>query len=605
MGDRYLLESGSPDGYQLEDGSGVLLLDAIVGPITTTNSIVSWYDPSDISTLFQDAAGTTPVTADGDPVGLMMDKSGNGNHVSQATSTKRPIYHTSGGISWLTFDGVDDYLQSAGTIALVDGSGQYSVGAGVNFSNGVAALQCVIDSDNLSAPRLSQLMRCNAGNLESIAFDTAGNTFTDSCGPLTAATDVAITAIASSTAVEAFINGSGDGSTARSGTPATAAGWLTIGTFTGGTTAAPFKGKYYGSANYQGALNSTDHAALVSYLQGKYTAGGAGDVTVALTGQALAAALGTVSPANTNVLFGSAASAAQGTASPQVAKALSGQPLSAAQGTTAADATLGLGGRSLSTAQGSIAVTSSDVTAALTGQSLAASRGTVSLDRTVSLAGQGLVAASGVMASGAAKALSGQSAAAAQGSVIASPGIGLSGQSVTVSRGSLAASTSLSLSGLPLAATQGNVSAGSDVTVALTGQALTASRGTIASAAIVGLLGQAAALSPGNLASARSQVVTGQEAVSSTAVLSATPTAGLSGQNIGSALGSANLSVGVELAGKDLVVAQGSTARQVLHPPVATPPARSLSGQPQTRSTSGASPSRHLSGNLQPRRASG
>lgn len=34
-----------------------------------------WYDPSDISTLFQDAAGTTPVTAAGQSVGLMLDKS--------------------------------------------------------------------------------------------------------------------------------------------------------------------------------------------------------------------------------------------------------------------------------------------------------------------------------------------------------------------------------------------------------------------------------------------------------------------------------------------------------------------------------------------------
>lgn len=34
-----------------------------------------WYDPSDLSTMFQDSAGTTPVTADGQPVGLILDKS--------------------------------------------------------------------------------------------------------------------------------------------------------------------------------------------------------------------------------------------------------------------------------------------------------------------------------------------------------------------------------------------------------------------------------------------------------------------------------------------------------------------------------------------------
>lgn len=34
-----------------------------------------WYDPSDITTLFQDSAGTTAVTAAGQPVGLMLDKS--------------------------------------------------------------------------------------------------------------------------------------------------------------------------------------------------------------------------------------------------------------------------------------------------------------------------------------------------------------------------------------------------------------------------------------------------------------------------------------------------------------------------------------------------
>jgi hypothetical protein len=35
----------------------------------------AWYDPSDTTTLFQDSAGTTPVTAVEQPVGLILDKS--------------------------------------------------------------------------------------------------------------------------------------------------------------------------------------------------------------------------------------------------------------------------------------------------------------------------------------------------------------------------------------------------------------------------------------------------------------------------------------------------------------------------------------------------
>lgn len=35
----------------------------------------AWYDPSDLTTMFQDSAGTTPVTAVGQPVGLRLDKS--------------------------------------------------------------------------------------------------------------------------------------------------------------------------------------------------------------------------------------------------------------------------------------------------------------------------------------------------------------------------------------------------------------------------------------------------------------------------------------------------------------------------------------------------
>jgi hypothetical protein len=72
----------------------------------------AWYDPSDITTLFQDAAGTTPVTAAGQPVGLIQDKSGNGYHATQ-TGTLRPTFQQSDGLSFLAFDGSNDGLDSA------------------------------------------------------------------------------------------------------------------------------------------------------------------------------------------------------------------------------------------------------------------------------------------------------------------------------------------------------------------------------------------------------------------------------------------------------------------------------------------------------------
>lgn len=66
----------------------------------------------DLSTLFQDIAGTFPVAQNGDPVALMLDKSRNGNHAEQATFSAQPTWHSADGLSWLQFDGVDDILQS-------------------------------------------------------------------------------------------------------------------------------------------------------------------------------------------------------------------------------------------------------------------------------------------------------------------------------------------------------------------------------------------------------------------------------------------------------------------------------------------------------------
>ena len=60
--------------------------------------------------LYQDSAGTTPVTADGDPVGLVKDASNNGNDAVQSTSADRPTYKTDGINEWLLFNGSNTYM---------------------------------------------------------------------------------------------------------------------------------------------------------------------------------------------------------------------------------------------------------------------------------------------------------------------------------------------------------------------------------------------------------------------------------------------------------------------------------------------------------------
>lgn len=70
----------------------------------------AFFAPWDISTLFQDSAGTTPVTAFGQPVGRILDMSGRGRHATQATAAARPTYQSVGGFPAIVFDGVDDFL---------------------------------------------------------------------------------------------------------------------------------------------------------------------------------------------------------------------------------------------------------------------------------------------------------------------------------------------------------------------------------------------------------------------------------------------------------------------------------------------------------------
>ncbi|HMN83165.1 MAG TPA: hypothetical protein PKA20_25005 [Burkholderiaceae bacterium] len=73
-----------------------------------------WYDVSDLTTLSVNSDGTGGIPAVGTAVGRVADKSGNGNHLAQATAANRPILRNpSTGKYYLEFDGTTDFIQPA------------------------------------------------------------------------------------------------------------------------------------------------------------------------------------------------------------------------------------------------------------------------------------------------------------------------------------------------------------------------------------------------------------------------------------------------------------------------------------------------------------
>ena len=76
--------------YDLGKTPRNILNQAIVRAIVSENNGLL-FDPSDMTTLYQDAAGTIPVTAVEQPVGKILDKSGNGNHATQSVTASRPV----------------------------------------------------------------------------------------------------------------------------------------------------------------------------------------------------------------------------------------------------------------------------------------------------------------------------------------------------------------------------------------------------------------------------------------------------------------------------------------------------------------------------------
>lgn len=96
----------------------------IINPISTifSNPTVKgiWFDPNDFSTMYQDSAGTIPVTSVGQTVGKMYSKVGSNIFVRQQTVSSQPRlqYDSVKKTHYLLFDGIDDTFNEAASLVI-------------------------------------------------------------------------------------------------------------------------------------------------------------------------------------------------------------------------------------------------------------------------------------------------------------------------------------------------------------------------------------------------------------------------------------------------------------------------------------------------------
>jgi hypothetical protein len=228
-----------------------------------------WYDPSDITTLFQDSTGLLPVTAAGQTVGKMLDKSGRGNHATQAVPTQCPTYQVDGsGRPYLSFDGVDDGMV---TPTITPATNKLQVFAGVRKLSNAVAYGTVAEMTDLGFGAGRWGLFAPSGSPPFDLFDTLGTAYVTNAASTAAPSTNVMTGISdigspfSSISINSVVISS---STATQGTGNYSANIIYIGRRTG--TTLPFNGRLYSLVTRFGSnLTAGQIASAESWVNGK------------------------------------------------------------------------------------------------------------------------------------------------------------------------------------------------------------------------------------------------------------------------------------------------------------------------------------------------
>lgn len=282
-----LLESPSlslqaPNGslYAVESDAEYFLyrggdLPEVIAPFSPADlSPALWIEPAQ-GGLFQNNAGTTEASANGNVVGYAPDLSGNSkNYISVANDSTRPTLQGVGSYPCIRFDGTDDVLHRTESLGLYEGV-TYTLAialksssttqldkrvfAGGNTASG-NTLFIPIQTNATTGTTASTMYRDDLGVLKNTnitstnVFDTNNHVYiiTDDGANITAYKDGAVASTATHTRSTLTINRSSIGALMRS------------------TTLAWWGGDIYGIVAIKRVLNSEELSDLNTYMSSLY-----------------------------------------------------------------------------------------------------------------------------------------------------------------------------------------------------------------------------------------------------------------------------------------------------------------------------------------------
>lgn len=233
----------------------------------TSTGLLFDLNPADTSTLKQDIAGTSPVTIDGDPVGLAKNATLDGfDLTAMADTAVRPTHNTDGTLHWLTFaSGENDVLRRIGNLGLYSGGAmtiEVAVRETTSQQSSIAGEGLSSDSNpyydplrhNAASPTNAYMTsRADGGTFELNAQSYYTNGFTTN-------TDITLIVTDSGSSITGYLDGATGTTTGYSRSTHANADRFWVGARIRVSTDSYFIGRIYRLRAFNRVLNSTEIA---------------------------------------------------------------------------------------------------------------------------------------------------------------------------------------------------------------------------------------------------------------------------------------------------------------------------------------------------------